>query len=155
MANEEKKIWGIHTQDDNLFLKGNVIAIGWHEMGDLSLIDANRDAFKDKYIQAYPDAKKGSIATAAGMLYRFCYEVQVGDYVVFPSKSNREVNIGTVEGDYVYDPSQMEYVQTRKVKWLKHLPRMSFSQGALYEIGSAMSFLELCMKSDLRCHSSW
>ena len=140
MANEEKKIWGIHTQDDNLFLKGNVIAIGWHEMGDLSLIDANRDAFKDKYIQAYPDAKKGSIATAAGMLYRFCYEVQVGDYVVFPSKSNREVNIGTVEGDYVYDPSQMEYVQTRKVKWLKHLPRMSFSQGALYEIGSAMSF---------------
>ena len=140
MANEEKKIWGIHTQDDNLFLKGNVIAIGWHEMGDLSLIYANRDAFKDKYIQAYPDAKKGSIATAAGMLYRFCYEVQVGDYVVFPSKSNREVNIGTVEGDYVYDPSQMEYVQTRKVKWLKHLPRMSFSQGALYEIGSAMSF---------------
>lgn len=140
MANEEKKIWGIHTQDDNLFLKGNMIAIGWHEMGDLSLIDANRDAFKDKYIQAYPDAKKGSIATAAGMLYRFCYEVQIGDYVVFPSKSNREVNIGTVEGDYVYDPSQMEYVQTRKVKWLKHLPRMSFSQGALYEIGSAMSF---------------
>ena len=74
------------------------------------------------------------------MLYRFCYEVQVGDYVVFPSKSNHEVNIGMVEGDYVYDSSQMEYVQTRKVKWLKHLPRMSFSQGALYEIGSAMSF---------------
>ena len=140
MGNEEKRIWGIHTQDDNLFLKGNVIAIGWHEMGDLSQIDANRDAFKDKYVQAYPDAKKGSIATAAGMLYRFCYEVQIGDYIVFPSKSNREVNIGTVEGNYVFDPSQMEYVQTRKVKWLKHLPRMSFSQGALYEIGSAMSF---------------
>ena len=50
MANEEKKIWGIHTQDDNLFLKGNVIAIGWHEMGDLSQIDANRDAFKEKYL---------------------------------------------------------------------------------------------------------
>ena len=74
------------------------------------------------------------------MLYRFCYEVQIGDYIVFPSKSNREVNIGTVEGNYVFDPSQMEYVQTRKVKWLKQLPRMSFSQGALYEIGSAMSF---------------
>ena len=140
MANEEKKIWGIHTQDDNLFLKGNVIAIGWKEMGDLRLIDANRDTFKDKYLQTYPDAKRGSIATAAGMLFRFCYEVQVGDYVVFPSKSNREVNIGVVDGDYVYDPSQAEYVQTRKVKWLKHLPRMTFSQGALYEIGSAMSF---------------
>lgn len=140
MANEEAKIWGIHTLDDHLFLKRNVIAIGWHEMGDLSLINANREAFKDKYVQVYPDSKKGSIATVAGMLYRFCHEVQIGDYVVFPSKSNREVNIGLVEGDYVYDPSQTEYVQTRKVKWLKHLPRMSFSQGALYEIGAAMTF---------------
>ena len=41
MANEEKKIWGIHTKDDNLFLKDNLIAIGWHEMGDLSKIEAN------------------------------------------------------------------------------------------------------------------
>ena len=140
MANEEKKIWGIHTQDDSLFLEDRLIAIGWPQMCDLSQIEANRDAFKEKYAQTYPDAKRGSIATGAGMLYRFCYETQVGDYVVFPSRSNREVNIGTVEGDYVYDPSQKEYVQTRKVNWLKHLPRTAFSQGALYEIGSAMSF---------------
>ena len=143
MLNEEKRIWGIHTQDDNLFLQDDVIAIGWSDMGDLSKIDANRDAFKDKYTQVYPDAKKGSIATGAGMLYRFRYEIQIGDYVVFPSKSNREVNIGVVEGEYVYDSTQVEYVQTRKVKWLKHLPRMAFSQGALYEIGSAMSLFSV------------
>lgn len=137
---EDKKIWGIHTKDDHLFLKDNVIAIGWRAMGDLCALEPNREAFKEKYVHAYPDAKKGSIATGAGMLYRFCYEVQIGDYVVFPAKSNRTVNIGVIEGDYVYDPSQPEYVQTRKVKWLKHLPRLSFSQGALYEIGSAMSF---------------
>lgn len=143
MINEEKRIWGIHTQDDGLFLKNGVIAIGWRDMGDLNNIDANRDAFKEKYIQVYPDAKKGSIATGAGMLYRFCHEAQIGDYVVFPSKSNREVNIGVVEGEYVYDPNQVEYVQTRKVKWLEHLPRVAFSQGALYEIGSAMSFFSV------------
>ena len=140
MANEEKRIWGIHTKDDNLFLKDNLIAIGWREMGDLSKIETNRDAFKKKYTATYPDAKKGSIATGAGMLYRFCHEAQVGDYVVFPSKINREANIGVVEGAYIYDSSQFDYVQTRKVKWLKHLPRTAFSQGALYEIGSAMSF---------------
>lgn len=143
MVNEEKRIWGIHTQDDNLFLKSNIIAIGWSDMGDLNDIDANRNAFKEKYTQVYPDAKKGSIATGAGMLYRFRHEMQVGDYVVFPSKSNREVNIGVVEGEYVYDPSQVEYVQTRKVKWLKHLSRTYFSQGALYEIGSAMSLFSV------------
>ena len=50
------------------------------------------------------------------------------------------INIGEVTGDYKYVPDASEYVQQRSVKWLKHLPRMSFSQGALYEIGSAMSF---------------
>lgn len=143
MLNEEKRIWGIHTQDDNLFLKNDVIAIGWSDMGDLGNIDANRDAFKEKYTQIYPDAKKGSIATGAGMLYRFCHEIQVGDYVVFPSKSNREVNIGVVESEYIYDSNQPEYVQTRKVKWLQHLPRMVFSHGALYEIRSAMSLFSV------------
>lgn len=143
MSNEEKRIWGIHTQDDRLFLRDKIIAIGWNAMGDLSDIDANREAFKEKYAQVYPDAKKGNIATGAGMLYRFCHEIQIGDYVIFPSKSNREVNIGIVEGDYVYDPNQIEYVQTRKVKWLKHLPRMAFSQGALYEIGSALTLFSV------------
>ena len=140
MADSEKRLWGIHTQDDNLFLKHGTIAIGWREMGDLNDIENNREAFKAKYQLVYPEAKKGSIPTGSGMLYRFCHEVQIGDYIVFPSKSDRMVNIGEVTGDYIYDASQPEYVQTRTVKWLKNIPRTAFTQGALYEIGSAMSF---------------
>lgn len=140
---EEKRVWGIHTLDDNLFLKENVVAIGWNEVGDLSKIAPDRDAFKKKYTETYPDAKKMSIATSAGMLYRFANEVQIGDYIVFPSKINREINIGTVESNYIYDPDTGSYVQQRKVKWLKHLPRTAFSQGALYEIGSALSFFSV------------
>ena len=29
MENEEKRVWGIHTKDDHLFLVDNRIAIGW------------------------------------------------------------------------------------------------------------------------------
>ena len=140
---EEKKIWGIHTQNDNLFFSKYLIAIGWRDFGDLSKVEANRDAFKAHYIEAYPDAKKGQIANGAGMLYRFIHEVQIGDYVVFPSKTDRKINIGTVEGDYFFEDNDGEYVQRRKVKWLKHIPRLSFSQGALYEVGSAMSFFSV------------
>ena len=140
MADGEKRLWGIHTLDDNLFLKHGMIAIGWLEMGDLSNIENNREAFKARYQLVYPDAKKGSIPTGSGMLYRFCHEVQVGDYIVFPSKIDRMINIGEVTGDYTYDASQPEYVQTRTVKWLKSLPRTAFTQGALYEIGSALTF---------------
>ena len=139
MANEEKRIWGVHTMDDDQFLKGGMVAIGWHELGDLGRIGASRDDFKDEYAKAFPDATKTGIATNVGMLYRFCYEMQVGDYVVFPSKSDRQVNLGVIEGGYVYDPSFARYPNTRRVKWLKHLPRARFSQGALYEIGSLLT----------------
>ena len=140
MADNEKKIWGIHTYDEALFLKDDKMAIGWKEIGNLREISANREDFKKKYVQVYPDASKGAVATCAGMLYRFCHEVQMGDYVVYPSKSDRMINIGEISGDYEYVPDAHEYVQQRNVKWLKHIPRTSFSQGALYEIGSALSF---------------
>ena len=140
---DETRVWGIHTLDDNLFLKENVIAIGWNEIGDLSKIASDREAFKKKYIETFHEDKKMRIANSAGMLYRFVHEVQIGDYVVFPSKINREINIGTIESDYIYVPDANNYVQQRKVKWLKHLPRTAFSQGALYEIGSAMSFFSV------------
>lgn len=139
MMTEDVRMWGIHTKDDSLFLNGNVIAIGWREMGDLSALEPTRDAFRDKYVEIYPDAKKGGIGTGAGMLYRFLYEIQVGDYIVFPSKIDRMINIGKVEGEYQFVPEAVEYVQQRSVRWMKHLPRTAFSQGALYEIGAAMS----------------
>ena len=136
-------LWGIHTKDDHLFLNSNVIAIGWKEFGDLKAVEPSREAFKEHYESVYENAKKGSIGTGAGMLFRFCYEMQVGDYVVYPSKIDRKINLGVVESDYMYVPDAAEYVQQRKVKWLKHLPRTAFSQGALYEVGSAMSFFTI------------
>lgn len=139
----EKKVWGIHTTDDVLFLNQNVIAIGWEQMGDLSQIPKDREKFKQKYVRIFPDVKKGSIPTSAGMLYRFVHEVQEGDYVIFPSKRDRKINIGIVESPYYHDDAAARYSNRRDVKWLKHLPRTAFSQGALHEVGSALSFFQV------------
>lgn len=139
MSDTEKKVWGIHSTDDSLFLKQNKIAIGWREMGDLTQLGGSREAIKEKLVSACPDTKKGAVPVATGMLYRFCNEVQIGDYVIFPSKADRMINIGVVTGEYVYDSTE-HYAHTRAVKWLKHVPRAAFTQGALYEVGSAMTF---------------
>ncbi len=143
MAEPESLIWGIHagkTGDaDRLFLKGNCVALGWHKMGDLSKIKADREAFKARVAEAYPDAKPGAIPYNAGQLFRFVHEMKVGDIVVYPSKSDRQIHIGRVEGPYQYDTAKEPgYPNHRPVKWLKTVPRTKFSQGALYEIGAAM-----------------
>ena len=44
IANEELRIWGIHTTDDSLFLHDNVVAIGWKDFGDCSNREATCEA---------------------------------------------------------------------------------------------------------------
>jgi restriction system protein len=137
-------LWGIHagkTGDaDSLFLKKYCVAVGWTTMGDLSALKPDRDAFKARVAEVYPDAKPGVIPNNAGQLFRFVHEMKLGDLVVYPSKRDRQIHLGRVEGDYRYDPNtEPGYPHVRAVKWLRALPRTQFSQGALYEIGSAMS----------------
>ena len=107
------------------------------------MLEPTREAYKSHYLHTYPSSKKGAVATSAGMLYRFAHEVAIGDYVVFPSKVDRKINLGVVESGVIYVPGAVEYVQQRKVRWLKHLPRTAFSQGALYEVGSALTFFAI------------
>lgn len=144
----EKTVWGIHagkTGDaDTLFLKKNFVALGWLDMGDIGKLPSDRESFKEKVKKTYPDWRPGHIFNAAGQLYRFVHEMKIGDIVVYPSKRDRQVHIGEIAGSFEYRPEyQDSYPQTRAVKWLKHVPRTTFSQGALYESGSAMSFFQI------------
>lgn len=141
-------IWGIHAgrtgEADTLFLKQNCIAIGWDAMGDLSKLAPDREAFKQCYVEAYPDAKKGGIATVSSIPFRFLHEMQGGDLVAYPSKLDKHIHIGRITGGYRYDLSgEASYPHRREVKWLKHVPRLDFSQGALHEIGSALSLFQI------------
>ena len=144
----DQTIWGIHagrTGDaDSLFLKKNVIAIGWQEMPDLSSIPARRDAFKAAYAKAYPDEKPAALPNNAGQPFRFVHEMKKGDVVAYPSKVDRHIHLGRITGDYRYDPTlESGYPNSRQVQWITSVPRTRFSQGALYEIGSAMSLFQI------------
>lgn len=140
-------IWGIHagkTGDaHSLFMQKHVVALGWQEMGDLSKIPPDREAFKAAVAKTYPNYKPGAVPTNAGQLFRFVHEMKADDLVVYPSKHDRKIHIGLVNGPYVYNASLLPYPSTRSVEWLKCLPRTAFSQGALYEMGSAMSLFQI------------
>lgn len=148
MSENVPTIWGIHAgrtgEADTLFLKEKLIALGWSKMGDLSKIRSDREAFKAKVAETYPSAKPGAIPNKAGQLFRFVHEMKEGDVAVYPSKHDRMVHIGRVSGPYKYDPSKEEsYPNRRATVWLKAVPRTIFSQGALYEIGSAITLFQV------------
>ncbi len=145
---EDPVVWGIHAgrggEAHSLFTKGCTLALGWSSVGDLSQIDASRDAFKVKVALVFPEAKSGAVTNYAGVLYRFVHEMKPGDVVVYPAKAERKVYIGEVSGPYEYRPSgDGGFPNRRPVKWLKSLPRSAFKQGALYEIGSALALFQV------------
>ena len=86
--NIESNLWGIHggkTGDaDALFLKKNCVAVCWTKMGDLAALKPDRDAFKARVVEVYPEKKPGAIPNNAGQLFRFVHEMKVGDIVVYP-----------------------------------------------------------------------
>lgn len=143
----ETQIWGIHAgvggEADSFVLGKNLIVMGWPAFGDLSRFKT-REEFKKHYKTAYPNDKPGAIPLNAGQLYRFVHEAKEGDLIVYPSKHSRTIHIGKIIGPYQYQTQlNQRYPNHRKVEWLKEIPRTQFSQGALYESGSAMSFFQI------------
>jgi restriction system protein len=144
----ESILWGIHagkTGDaSQLFLRNKIVGLGWERIDDLSKVPATREAFKEMVLRHYPE-RPSAVPNNAGQLFRFIHEMKTGDWIVFPDKTTRLIHLGKIESNYFYDLKKSEaYPHQRTVKWLtKPFSRTQFSQGALHEIGSAMSFFQV------------
>ncbi|MEM6677134.1 MAG: restriction endonuclease [Pseudomonadota bacterium] len=139
-------VWGVHmgAHVAERPIEGGYVAIGWDRLGDVSKLPPDRDAIKKEMARVFPEKKAGAIPVDAGTIYKFLHAVQDGDYVVYPSKSDRLVNIGRFEGSYRYvEGDQDEYPNRRPVVWLGHFPRSDFSQSALHEIGSFLTLFQV------------
>lgn len=144
-------VWGVHMDWDDGTQSPDAkdIAIGWPQLGDLSKLPPSRDAFKAAFVSAFPSEKPGAVPVKAGVLHRFCREMKIGDVVVYPSKADKIINIGTIRSDYQFSRSPYpEHPNKRRVLWKVHLPRGQFSQGALYEIGSAITLFQINNNTD-------
>ncbi|MBP1097785.1 restriction endonuclease [Bradyrhizobium diazoefficiens] len=144
---EERPIWGIHMNRrfgarpiDNGF-----IAIGWLSVGDLSQLSPKRESYKKAVAAVYPNIKPGAVPVVAGTLFKFVHEMKKGDLIIYPSKEDRMINLGIVEGDYQFlpDADEMQCPNRRRVRWTHQIARPTFSQGALHEIGSAVTLFSV------------
>lgn len=134
-------LWGIHHRGGHEFIHEGQVAVGWPDAGDLSDLPNDRDSFKARLRESFPDRSDAWIANAAGQLLRFRHVMQTGDLIVYSRKVDRTINIGRIVGDYRYEPGIWgRYPNRRSVDWLRiELPRDGFSSGCLYEVGSALS----------------
>jgi restriction system protein len=127
-----------------LFEANGLVAIGWTDMGDLSVLTSRKD-FKERYAEVYPEHSKHRRAVNAGQVFRFVREIDEGDYVLTYIKDSRELLIGHVNGDYAYRPDAIEgeYDNVRPVEWLTKVSRDAFTAPARNSMGSTLTVFSL------------
>jgi len=130
---------GKYGEREQLALEKGLVAVGWGKIPDLSGIN-DRPHLKKVYTDAYPNTETGTLINHVGQIWRFAKDIKKGDLVAMPLKLQAGIAVGEVVSDYQYITEYSEdYFHTRRVKWLKIIPRSEFAQDVLYSLGSVMT----------------
>lgn len=99
------------------FYKRGVMAIGWNEIGDLSLFK-NKSEIKEAMKKIYGPNLSYQNATHA--TWQFTNEMKVGDIIFVKKGRSQLIGRGIVTSDYFYDSEAEEYNHIRTVNWTHH-----------------------------------
>lgn len=100
------------------FLDGNLVAIGWHVVGDPTSF-TSKAALLAAVGVAYPDRSERQHEVAASQIWRFMHEVSEGDEVITYDPETRHYHYGKIAGSVAYNPDRSDELPTeRAVKWL-------------------------------------
>ena len=123
---------GRHGEQEQVALDNNVVAIGWNELPDLSVV-TDRQGMVALYTRFHQDDSRARIAQQVSQLWSFRELIQQGDLAVTPLRTRSAIAVGEVGGRYEYTTALGEIVHhVHRVKWLRiDLPRTAFNQDLL------------------------
>ena len=141
-----KQMWMIRAGSDAYliddFYEKGYVAIGWHELGDISNLK-DREEVKDLVEKNCDYNKKSQVSTAAGQISRFLFEFNKGDYAISYDPTNRVYIIGEFKSDYEYNLELSEYPHIRRVKWLGKVNRDKLSTSTRNTLGAISTIFRI------------
>lgn len=134
---------GSHGEYEQKFIQDSRVYVTWDSLNvDLSKL-TQRFELTDVMTQRYPDAKPKAVMNWVSQVWPFAHEMQKGDLVVLPLKSQSAVYIGEITGNYIAEPDGPDpFFHSRAVKWIgEAVPRAHFGKDLLFSFGA---FLTIC-----------
>jgi len=135
---------GKHGEQEQLALDHRVVAIGWHDLPDLSGIK-DREAMIEVFTKVHPEAASRQIAVAVSQIWAFVGRMNKNDLVVLPLKKRPAIALGKVTGPYHYRTDLGDSIRhTRPVRWLQlDMPHTAFATDILRSFGAAMTVCQI------------
>jgi hypothetical protein len=129
------------------FIKNDIVAIGWHNINDLSKV-TSKSQLETIYKKNYPKESNVTKSMNSGQLWAFRKELEKGDIVLTPNPLTRTIYIGRIKSDYLYGPKKMFYRHIRKANWEKEVSRDIFSQDMRNSMGALQTIIRLDRHAD-------
>lgn len=131
---------GKHGERDAWALQTGYSGGGWEEIPDMTPY-TTREEIGQLAVDVYKGRTDMAIANSAGQLWALRARIELGDLMVLPLKTTRQIALGWVTGPYEYredvDPARRHVIP---VDWKRlDLPRSAVKQDLLFTLGSAMS----------------
>ncbi len=127
------------------FRKQSEVAIGWNELGDLTGV-TTLEKVRALYLEKYPTENPAASGNAVAMIHKFRNVLKPGQKVITYNPETREYLVGTVKGEYRYDPTR-KYRHVRTVEWEGTAGRDALSPTARNSLGSTLTLFQLSDES--------
>ncbi len=132
-------------------LQHDVIAMDW-EVGDLSKLPDDLEAFKAAYRSAYPMDSKGQVDQNASTIHRFVHIMHIGNWVARSNAKDQWIYLGEVVGSYAFHPAPpgdaKAFRHQREVRWQVAYPRRAFSEAFNTSLKSELTLFNLDEHAD-------
>lgn len=136
---------GSNGEYENKFLIDNRVYLTWDDLDvDLKKFPKQESLYA-LLVDKYNLEKEKTAINWASQIYPIAYKMQVGDWVVLPSKINRTIHFGKIISEYKFDKSLgSPYYHYRDVEWFaQDIPRDRFDQDILYSMGAFMTVCKI------------
>lgn len=135
---------GQHGERDSWALSNGLCGGGWKEVGDLTHV-STREQMQEIVAKVFGTDQPGAIPNYTGQLWSLRARIAVGDTIVLPLKTTKQIAVGTVSGGYAYEPEVEPSLRHRiPVEWKRiDVPRTAIKQDLLFSLGSAMTIFQV------------
>lgn len=136
---------GRYGEHEARFLEENKIFYTFDEIGvSLASFGSRRD-LQEYFLAIAPATKENAARVYAGQGYVFCNEMNVGDWVITPSKTSPGLlRFAEVSGGYEFDGNaEDKYRHARSVKWFAEMQREQFDQEIQSALGALMTICKI------------
>ena len=133
---------GRHGEQEETAVKEHLVCHAWNELPDYSAF-RTKDELRALYRETYPQETEKQVNSGLGQVWRFAREIQRGDLVALPLKTESAFAFGRITGEYQHKKVTPNVLHIRRVEWIKTVPRSVFPKDILFSMNSALTVFKV------------